>query len=311
MNYKLENMPLASFIHKLPLVFLLAMCLSFIGQAQEIKLYSGSIPNSKVEYSEEMGQLGQGGMIRKVLMPSIEVFQPSKDSANGTAVLIIPGGGYGVVVYQGEGVGTAKEFVKKGITAFVLKYRLPNDSMMVDKSIAPLQDAQQAIKYIREHHTEWGIDAKKVGVVGFSAGGHLASTVATHFNKSYIDNPENTSLRPDFQILVYPVITMEKQLTHGGSRNSLLGLNPSDELVNLFSNEKQVTSETPIAYLTHAADDKVVDVDNTIHYFDMLRKNKVETEMHIYPKGDHGFIFRFKEWIDPMFGWMKRNNLIK
>jgi len=212
-----------------------------------------------------------------------------------------------VVVYQAEGIKTAKEFAKNGVAAFVLKYRLPSDSTMVDKTIGPLQDAQQAIKKVREDASKWGIDKNKVGIMGFSAGGHLASTEATHFNKAVIENNNDTNLRPDFQILVYPVISMQDSLTHLDSRKKLLGDNPSKEIIDEFSNELQVDENTPPAYITHAEVDKVVDVDNSIVYFEALRHNKVAAEMHIYPKGNHGFVLfqPTDEWMKPIFKWMK------
>jgi acetyl esterase/lipase len=217
-----------------------------------------------------------------------------------------------VVVYQGEGIKTAKEFAKNGIAAFVLKYRLPDDSTMVDKKIGPLQDAQQAIKIVRENAAKWGIDINKVGIMGFSAGGHLASTEATHFKKAVIENNNNTNLRPDFQILVYPVISMQNGLTHVDSRKKLLGDNPSKEIIDEFSNELQVDEDTPPAYITQAEDDKVVDVDNSIVYFESLRHNNVPAEMHIYPKGNHGFVLRqpTDEWMKPIFKWMKNSKWI-
>lgn len=273
---------------------------------EKISFYPNGVPNSK---PTSITETFERGMYRGITNPTLEYIQP--ENPNGTAVVVIAGGGYGVIVYNGEGLGTAKSLAEKGISAFVLKYRLPSDEIMVDKKIGPLQDAQQAIKYLRENADKYGIDKNKIGIMGFSAGGHLASTAATHFEKSYIENPQNTNLRPDFQILVYPVITMQDALTHGGSRDALIGKTPSQEDKDLMSNELQVKANTPITWLTHAADDKVVDVDNSIQYFEKLRKNKVEVEMHIYPKGDHGFIFRQKGWTDPLFDWMKRNNLIK
>jgi acetyl esterase/lipase len=215
------------------------------------------------------------------------------------------------VVYQGEGISTAKQFAKNGIAAFVLKYRLPDDSIMLNKTIGPFQDAQQAIKIVRENASKWGVDINKVGIIGFSAGGHLASTAATHFQKAVIENAGNTNLRPDFQVVVYPVISMQDSLTHRDSRNNLLGKNPSKEIIDQYSNELQVTSNTPPTYITHAADDNVVDVDNSIKYFEALRHNKVPVEMHIYPKGGHGFIFRQPDWIDPLLLWMKKNKWIQ
>lgn len=270
-----------------------------------IKIYPAQVANAK---PTEKAETFDRGMYRNVTVPTLEYIKP--ENPNGTAVIVIAGGGYGVIVYNGEGLGTAKSLAEKGISAFVLKYRLPSDEIMVDKKIGPLQDAQQAIKYLRENAEKYGIDKNKIGIMGFSAGGHLASTAATHFEKSYIENPQNTNLRPDFQVLVYPVITMQDALTHGGSRDALIGKTPSQEDKDLMSNELQVKANTPITWLTHAADDKVVDVDNSIQYFEKLRKNKVEVEMHIFPKGDHGFIFRQKGWIDPLFDWMKRNNLL-
>ena len=274
---------------------------------QVVNLYSGAIPNSKICGIKETNM---SGMFRGVTSPTLEMYLPEKEKFTGTAVVIIPGGGYSVVVYQGEGISTAKELAKNGIAAFVLKYRLPDDSTMNDKKIGPLQDVQQAIKVVRENSTQWGVDIKKVGIMGFSAGGHLASTGATHFEKPLIENSINTNLRPDFQILVYPVISMQDNLTHAGSRQQLLGSNPDQVVIDLFSNELQVDENTPPAYITHAADDKVVDVDNSINYFEQLRKHGVSVEMHIYPKGGHGFVFGMKDWMEPLFGWMKRMEII-
>jgi acetyl esterase/lipase len=277
--------------------------ISFSINAQEIiNLYTGKIPNTKVNNVKEVFV---NGMFRGVTAPTLEVYLPEKDKATGTAVVICPGGGYSVVVYQGEGISTAKEFAKNGIAAFVLKYRLPDDSTMVDKSIGPLQDAQQAIKVVRENAAKWGINPGKIGIIGFSAGGHLASTEATHYSKALIENSNNTSLRPDFQILVYPVISMQDALTHKDSRTQLLGKNPSKETIDLYSNELQINENTPPAYLTHAADDNLVDVDNSISYFERLRHSKVPVEMHIYPKGGHGFVFRHEGWMEPLFKWIK------
>lgn len=291
------------------LCFMVCLLFSFMANAQEmVELYPGAIPNSKKTGKKETFN---AGIFRGVTKPTLEIYLPEKVNAAGTAVIIIPGGSYGVVVYQGEGVSTAKQFAKNGITAFVLKYRLPDDSIMLNKTIGPLQDAQQAIKFVRENAVKWGVDVNKVGIIGFSAGGHLASTAATHFQKPVIENANNTNLRPDFQVVVYPVISMQDSLTHRDSRNNLLGKKPSKELVDQYSNELQVTNNTPPAYITHAADDKTVDVDNSIAYFESIRHHNVEAEMHIYPKGGHGFIFRQPDWIEPLLLWMKKNNWSK
>ena len=286
------------------IIFVLILLAGFSAKAQEIiPIYDGAIPHSKVapaDYKESFG----GGMFRNVTSPTLEIYLPEKGKETGDAVVICPGGGYSVVVYQGEGVSNAKELAKNGISAFVLKYRLPVDAIMTDKSTGPLQDAQQAIKLVRENAVKWNIDPAKIGIMGFSAGGHLASSAATHFEKALIDNPKGTSLRPDFQVVVYPVITMQQALTHRDSRKQLLGEQPSQQLVDLFSNELQVKENTPPAYITHAADDNLVDVDNSINYFEALRRHKVPVETHIYPKGGHGFVFGRKGWMTPLLEWI-------
>lgn len=275
--------------------------------AQEvINLYPGAIPNAKNNNLTESDTELSSGMFREVNVPTLEMFSPEKGTATGAAVVICPGGGYSVLVYDGEGVATAREFAKNGVTAFVLKYRLPRDGTMENKTIGPLQDAQLAIKVVRENADKWNIDADKIGIMGFSAGGHLASTAATHFEEALISNENNTSLRPDFQILIYPVISMQDNLTHSGSRNNLLGENPSQELINNYSNELQVTEQTPPAYLTHTGDDELVVVDNSIDYYESLQHHGVPAELHLYPKGGHGFVLSqpTDEWMAPILTWM-------
>ncbi len=282
------------------------LLLAFHAGAQEIiPLYQGAIPNSK---QSDVKEGERSGMFSGVTNPTLEAFLPEKGQAKGAAVVICPGGGYAVVVYQGEGVRTAKEFAKKGISAFVLKYRLPSDSTMVDKSIGPLQDAQQAIKIVRERAAGWGIDEHKVGIMGFSAGGHLASTEATHYDHAVIEDSNHTNLRPDFQVLVYPVISMQDSLTHLGSRDALLGKHPSKQEIDEYSNELHVTSQTPPAYIIQASDDKVVDVDNSIAYYEQLRHCNVFVEMHLYPKGNHGFVLFMPvdEWMTPIIKWIEK-----
>lgn len=290
-------------------IYIIGICLfPFAVQAQRIiHLYPGNIPNAKQTQLKDIPQNPAEGLVRRVITPTLEIYLPEKDKASGSAVVICPGGGYSVIVYEGEGIMMAKALAQKGVAAFILKYRLPNDTFQVNKTIATLQDAQQAIKTVRDSASHWGIDAKKIGIMGFSAGGHVASTEATHFSKALIENKSNTSLRPDFQILVYPVISMQDSLTHKDSRRQLLGANPSRESIDLYSNELQADKDSPPAYLTHAADDKVVDVDNSISYFEKLRHSKVPVEMHIYQKGDHGFVFRHPGWMEPLFAWMESN----
>jgi len=296
---------------KIFIVFFVFIIISLSVQAQEIiNLYQDEIPNAKKSSVEEKVH---SGMYSGVTNPTLEIFLPDKKNSSGTAVIICPGGGYAVVVYQSEGVKSAQEFARNGITAFVLKYRLPNNDTMVDKAFGPLQDAQQAIKIVRSNAGNWGLDSNKIGIMGFSAGGHLASTTATHFETAYIENSKQINLRPDFQILVYPVISMQDSLTHLDSRKNLLGENPSIDIINKFSNELQVNFNSPPAYIIHSGDDTLVDVDNSIVYYEQLRHHKIPAEMHIYPKGNHGFVLSqpTEEWMLPIFKWMKNSDLIK
>jgi acetyl esterase/lipase len=291
------------------LILLLAFSMKAAAQTI-IPLYPGTLPNSKSYAMKEIRMEANGMLVgfRKISEPTLAIYLPDGKIATGQAVIICPGGGYEMESYRLEGTVIAEAFVKKGIAAFILKYRLPSDSIMVDKSMGPLQDAQQAIKTVRMRSAEWKINPAKIGIMGFSAGGHLASTAGTHFGKSYIPNDGKVSLRPDFMILIYPVISMTDELTHKGSRNALLGKTPTKEMIDLFSNEKHVNANTPPTWLTHTGDDKVVIVENSIRFYQELIRNKVPSEMHLYPKGNHGFVLfqPTDEWMQPLFEWMKK-----
>lgn len=292
--------------------FALIILFAITVKAQEvINLYQHEIPNSKTIVKEDENLL-ISGLFRNVTEPTLEIFLPETGKSARAAVIICPGGSYKVIVYEAEGVKTAKEFVKNGVAAFVLKYRIPDDSTMIDKSIGPLQDAQQAIKFVRDNAAKWGVDADKIGIMGFSAGGHLASTAATHFDKAFIENNSKTDLRPNFSILVYPVISMQDSLTHLDSRRNLLGENPTKQVIDTFSNELQIHENTPPTFLIHSGDDNLVDVENSIKYYLELKHNKVPAEMHIYPFGGHGFVLAqpTEEWMKPIFKWMKTNKWI-
>lgn len=295
-------------------ILLLLVSLNLAAQ-QTIPLYPSSIPNSTTYSMKEIKMERDGQLIgyRSISQPTLAVYLPDEKTATGTAVVICPGGGYGMESYRAEGTNIAEAFVKKGIAAFILKYRLPGDSIMPDKSVGPLQDAQQAIKIVRQRAEEWKLNPAKIGIMGFSAGGHLASTTGTHFNKSYIPNDENVSLRPDFMILIYPVISMKEGLTHGGSRTNLLGKTPSEEQIKLFSNELQVNQNTPPTWITHTGDDTVVPVENSILFYKELVRNKVPAEMHLYPAGNHGFVLKLPtdEWMQPLFEWMQKSGITK
>lgn len=239
---------------------------------------------------------------------SITAYLPVKGKATGTAVLVIPGGAYGALAISTEGTPIAKAFAEKGIAAFVLKYRVPSKDTTLNKSNGPLMDAQQAMKIIKEGAKIWGFDPNSVGVIGFSAGGHLAAMLGTHFNKSQIDNPTAISLRPAFMIVVYPVISMEQNLAQMESKMNLLGSKPTQEQITWFSAEQNVSWQTPPTYLTHTADDWIVNVQNSITMYQALIKENIKTELHLYPEGNHGFIQRrpVAEWIDPMMLFIKK-----
>ena len=214
-----------------------------------------------------------------------------------------------------EGEDVAKKFNEIGVTAFVVKYRIPDDKTMPDKEIGPLQDAQQAIKIIREKAATYKIDAHRIGVLGFSAGGHLASTSGTHFKESKIPNEKKTDLRPDFMILIYPVISFQNDIGHRGSRDQLLGKNPTPQKIDLYSNELQITAETPPTFLIHASDDDVVVPANSVRFYENLLKHKVQAELHIYQHGGHGFGLNNKttkdEWFLSCKNWMDSNGWLK
>lgn len=242
----------------------------------------------------------------QVTIPTLTIYQPT--NANGTSVIICPGGGYGHLAMEKEGKKVAGWLNSLEITAFVLKYRLPSDKIMSDKSIAPLQDAQEAIRTVRRKASDWKLDENKIGILGFSAGGHLAATASTHFNEKVYVN-DSTSARPDFSLLIYPVISMKNEITHKGSQTNLLGKNPIDESINRFSNELAVTPETPPTFLIHATDDKTVVVENSVNYYLALKKNSIPAELHIYEKGGHGFGLGVKNtsqfWTSDCIQWLK------
>lgn len=289
----------------LTLMFAITAC----AQEKPIQLYPNGVPNSKktpATYVEKTVD----DRISDVSVPTITPYIPEKGKATGTAIIIFPGGGYSIIASGHEGRAVAQEFNKIGVTAFVVKYRLPSDSIMVDKTIGPLQDAQRAIQIVRERAKEWGIDPHKIGIIGFSAGGHLASTLETHYGKAVIDNKNNINLRPDFAMLIYPVITFG-EYAHVGSRENLIGKNPSQQLIDLYSNEKQITTDTPPTFLIHATDDHTVPVQNSIMFYEGLLKNKVKTEMHIFEAGGHGFGLinpKSKDhWFDWAANWLNEN----
>lgn len=241
--------------------------------------------------------------------PSLTVYLPSADKANGCAVVVCPGGGYGGLAMGHEGKDVAEYLNNLGVTAFVLKYRLGPRY----RHPAPMQDVQRALRTVRARAKEWNVDPKRVGVMGFSAGGHLASTAATHFddgNADAKDPIDRVSCRPDFAVLCYPVITLVSPYAHMGSRNNLLGKDADEKLVQSLCNDTQVTDKTPPTFLFHTSEDTAVPPENSVLFYMALRKHKVPAELHIYEKGKHGVGLAPKDpilstWGGRLSDWLK------
>jgi acetyl esterase/lipase len=249
-------------------------------------------------------------------IPTLTVFLPDNPIQPTPAIMICPGGAYAFLSMETEGLNEAKYFQKHGVAAFVLSYRLPINGY---RHPVPLMDAQRAIRLIRSHATDWKINPKKTGVMGFSAGGHLASTLDTHFdagNPQAADPVDRLSSRPDFAVLVYPVISMKDGLTHAESRQNLIGPNPDPALVANLSNETQVTANTPPTLLVHAVDDSAVPVANSRLMYAALQKAGVPSAIHEYPHGGHGFGYGPNQtnappgWLDKAYDWLKSQDLM-
>ncbi len=282
-----------------------------------LPLWEGNIPNLKKTNEKEESFTDNGILfLKNIQNPNITVYIPSSKKVTGEAVIICPGGGYWNLAYNWEGSEIAKALNSKGIIGIVLKYRLPTSDNYIIKEKSPLLDAQRAMRLVRFHAGEWGINPNKIGIMGFSAGGHLASTLSTHYdlgNQRAKDKVEKMSCRPDFSILIYPVISFIKPYSHKGSANALLGENATEEKLKYYSNELQVTNNTPPAFLIHATDDEVVPVENSITYFQALKDHDILAEMHIYPYGGHGFSLatgrgHLSSWINRCTDWIKYIN---
>ena len=227
-----------------------------------------------------------GGCVGNISTATLSIHLAARDKATGQAIVIVPGGGYHVVCDKTEGKQIADILIPQGIAAIVLKYRLPNQHHQI-----PANDARRALRTVRHNAKKWNLDPNRVGIWGFSAGGHLASTVSTAFdtgNPTASDPIEQESSRPDFSILFYPVISMEMGVTHNGSRNNLLGGQPSNALIQRYSNERQISKDTPPTFILHAADDRVVAVENSLRYYRQLVAHGVKSRLLVYETGGHG-----------------------
>ena len=275
------------------LSFLFATTMLSAQKPVELPLWPNGAPNNN-ELTNS-GQSHNNEWVSDVTTPTLTVYPASHP--NGMAIIMCPGGGYGGLAMKHEGHDMAPWFNTQGITYAVLKYRMPNGHHEV-----PLSDAEQAIRMVREHAAEWGVNPQRVGIMGASAGGHLAASLATLYSSD--------KTRPDFQILFYPVISMQKGVTHGGSRKNLIGENPSQELEQKYSLERQVSPRTPQAFIMLSSDDDAVPPINGIGYFLALRDHKVPASLHAYPTGGHGWGFRDnftykRQWTEELEKWLR------
>lgn len=290
---------------KIPQAFLLAMLPAVLTAAsaqQVVPLWQGPPPLSKGTNATDT--------------PDLTLFLPEKMTSPTPAIVICPGGGYGGLAFTHEGTNVAKFFQSHGVAGLVLRYRLPKNGYLHP---VPLMDVQRAMRLVRSHATDWHINPAKVGVMGFSAGGHLASTVSTHFdsgNPQAVDPVEALSCRPDFAVLAYPVISSRPDIAHRGSFARLLGPNPDPIVLHSLSNETQVTATTPATILVHALDDKSVPPQNSELYYQALQQAKVPSVLQEYPKGGHGFGYGHVPdnsppgWLDKAFDWLSGNGLL-
>lgn len=289
-----------------------ALLIASAAQSQEATpLYPGEIPNSIVAEDEESlrekAPNDRFDFIQNVSRPKIYAYSLPRAKTPRAAIVILPGGSYRGVSIVKEGFDVAQQLNGYGIAAFVLKYRTPSDAHQRDKTIAPLQDAQQALRLVRENAKRWNVDPQRVGLLGFSAGGHLAATAATQYSTPVVAGATAAQVRPDFVMLAYPVISFEDAITHAVSRETLLGKQPTAQQIDKYSNERHVTAATPPTFIMHAADDKSVVVANSLRFFEALNKSGVSSELIVFPNGGHGFgLFNATtpdRWIERLRDW--------
>ena len=277
---------------------------------QALPLYPSEIPNARLAPDAEnlRDPNDPHSFYQDISRPQVYPYPLKDGKGPRPAIIILPGGGYRGVSIVKEGFDVAQQLNAYGVAAFVVKYRTPSDAHMVDKTIGPLQDAQQALRVVRERAREWNVDPKRVGLLGFSAGGHLAATAATKFAKPVLAGATPEQVRPDFLMLGYPVISFSDAIVHAGSRQMLLGASPSPAQIQNFSTELHVTPQTPPTFIVHAADDKGVVVANSLRFFEALQAAGVPSELIVYPEGGHGFGLNNKttpdRWIERLRDWM-------
>lgn len=305
-THSMKNNNLANWLLRAPQAIicgLMILCSVAVAAEPQLLWPDGAPDNNGLSGPER-----QAACIGNISVPTLTLYRPATDKATGAAVVVIPGGGYGVVCVESEGKAIAEHLNARGITAVVLKYRLPNRNHLI-----PANDARRAIRTTRAKAAEWGIDPMRVGVWGFSAGGHLASTVATVFDDGDADHAdpiERQSSRPDFAILFYPVISMEDGVTHNGSRRNLFG---DQDLVERYSNERNVSEQTPPSFLLHCTDDRVVPVENSLRFYRALVSHKIPAACLIFEQGGHGpgAFLKNPSWETGLDAWLEKRSCLK
>jgi len=298
--------------HFIFLTLLFIQTTAVLAQNFTVPLWENNIPNQNDIKVNEIIEKTNAIRIKDISNPTIEVFLPSKTIMTGEAIVICPGGGYEYVVYDKEGTDIAKMMNAQGIVGIVLKYRLPKTENNIKGRLSPFLDAQRAMRLARFHAEDWGIDPGKIGIMGFSAGGHVASTLGTHYKDNFFTSDEIDSIncRPDFMVLMYPVITFKEPYLHRGSRENLIGKDADSSLINYYSNELHVTKNTPPTFIVHAEDDFGVPIQNSIMFYNSLKKYNVLCEIHTFKEGGHGFGLaigkgRLEMWKDLCSSWIK------
>lgn len=297
-------------MRKLALIAAAALAAPIALAQHALPLYPGEIPNS-VDAADEESLRDPNEpypFYQNVSRPKLYAFPLASASSPRAAIVILPGGSYRGVSIVKEGFEVAKQLNAYGVAAFVVKYRTPSDRHMRDKTIGPLQDAQQALRVVRERAREWNVDPARVGLLGFSAGGHVASTAGTRFWSPVLAGATREEVRPDFLMLAYPVVSFDAAIGHAVSRERLLGPKAPEEQIAKHSNERNVSAQTPPTFIMHAADDRSVDVANSLRFFEALQRAGVSSELVVYPEGGHGFGLNNSttpdRWIERLRDWM-------
>ena len=298
------------------LITFVALLLFHTTYSQKIvELWPNEIPNKIKSVEKEVKFYNNDSTLysfTKVQKPTLEIFLPPKKKSKRVGLIIIPGGGYKNIAYKWEGITTSDYFKSKGIATFILKYRTPQSKSVNISHIAPVQDAQRAIRIIRKNAKKWNIDEQKIGVIGYSAGGHLASTLGTQFDLELSekkDSVDHMNARPNFMALIYPVISMNKDIYHSGSAKNLLGSKPSNNLFEKYSSELNIDHNTPPTFIVHSNDDKAVSVQNSLIFHKYLNQFNIKNEMHIFQEGGHGYGLAINKgtlgkWPELFYEWL-------